>query len=276
MIAFEPEQDFELALCLAPGLGGAGISKILARNAVTGVGRSKFLSLSADCLIEEYGLSAKTAAALSNGAESLREQVRHFKERTAGKSVRVLTLQDSTYPRRVEEFCKKPPGFFFAYGNLKILNSQTFCCLASRNPPREALDLMEKSVEEAVLDSKVLITSANTPAYQRSAVIPLRWGAPRTLVLDRGIFQAFGDGLDREPFPAARLWRYRFDPETDLVLSPFRPDDPFIGVNNKIRDEIVVALSDEVYVTHMQPGGNVATLSTQASGLGRSVTYLSS
>ena len=171
----------------------------------------------------------------------------------------------------MEEFCKSVPAFFFAYGNLKVLNAPTFCALGSRDSDPRALEQLEKTVEDGVLNSKVLVTGANTAAYQRAAVVPLRWGAPRILVLDRGMFIALGDALDREPFPAARLWRYRFDPETDLVISPFRPDDEFIGVNNKIRDEIIVALSDEVRVVHMKKGGNVERLSRRAADLGKTV-----
>ncbi len=83
------------------------------------------------------------------------------------------------------------------------------------------------------------MTGHDRPEYQRSAVVPLRWGSPRLLCLDRGLFRVLGEDLRSEAFRAARLWRYEFDASTDLVVSPFRPDSEFIGVNNKVRDRLV-------------------------------------
>ncbi|MBA3727015.1 MAG: DNA-processing protein DprA [Armatimonadetes bacterium] len=273
-LAFDPETDFELALCLTPGIGSGTISRILARNAISNVSKRQFLSLSPDALVEEYRLTERSARALARGAKGIEQDILKFKGRALGKNVRVITFQDPRYPGRIEGFCENPPAFLVAYGNMQVLHSKTFTVLASRDAGPDSLAATEKSVEEGVLDSMVLVTGSNTAAYQRAAVVPLRWGAPRVLVLDRGLFKALGDDLDQEPFPAARLWRYRFDAETDLVLSPFRPDDNFIGVNNKIRDELVVALSDEIRVAHVSKGGNVDKLSRRAEELGRAVIRL--
>jgi predicted Rossmann fold nucleotide-binding protein DprA/Smf involved in DNA uptake len=269
---FDDASDFELALLLAPDLGSASFSRILTRFALTGARKQGFFDLSAEALQEEFGLSKSAASALSSGAKGVRAAVEGVKKRIATKPVRLITRQSAIYPKRVEEFCKKaPPGFLFAYGNLNALRPKTFCCLASRDAGAAVLEELERRVEAQVLESQVLVTGANTPAYQRAAVVPLRWGAPRVLVLDRGLFAALGDSLDQEPFKAARLWRYRFDPDTDLVLSQFRPDDAFVGVNNKMRDELVVALSDEVHVIHQSKGGNTDRLSSRAERLGRKV-----
>lgn len=271
---FEPELDFELALCLTPGLGSGGIARILARNAVAGISPSKFLSLSPEALREEYGLRSRAAQALARGAVELRPAIRSFKERVQGKPVELVTCESPIYPRRIEEFCERPPAFLTLYGNLKVLGNRTFCALASRNATEVDLDRLEKAVEEGVLKSLSLVTGANTQAYRRAAVVPLRWGAPRVLVLDRGLFQTLGDDLSREPFRAARLWRYKFDPVTDLAVSCFRPDDAYAPGNNKRRDELVVALSDDVRVVHVAKGGNTDLLSTRAEGLGRRVARL--
>ena len=118
------------------------------------------------------------------------------------------------------------------------------------------------------------MTGHDRPEYQRSAVVPLRWGAPRILCLDRGLFQVLGDDLKNEAFRAARLWRYEFDPSTDLVISPFRPESGFIGVNNQVRDRLVASLSHRLTFVNVRPDGNMEKLARTAEKAGRQVTVV--
>lgn len=266
--------DFELTLCLTSHLGSSGIARILARNAITGRSPEYFLSLSAETLQEEYALKPQAALSLTAELPELREKVAELKQRLNGKNVRLVTIQSPLYPKRLEAFCNSPPAYLFMYGNTSVLSTRTFCVLASRDSDRSTVDLVEKQVELGVLEPKTLVTGSNTQAYMRAAIVPLRWGAPRLLVLDRGLFKALGEQLAEEPFSAARLWRYKFDAETDLVISPFRPDDQFIGHNNKIRDEIVVALSDDVVTVRPRSGGFMEQLSDRAEHLGKNVTWI--
>ncbi len=61
-------------------------------------------------------------------------------------------------------------------------------------------------------------------AHQRSAVVPLRWGSPRIVVMRRGFASHLGKDLRDEPFAAARLWRSRWDPSSDLAISTRNPE----------------------------------------------------
>jgi DNA processing protein len=271
--AFDPIQDFEFALCLTPGLGGSTISKIITRNAITGLSPQDFFRLRPETLVEEYGLSERSAQALSAG-DVLRSQVADLKRRIGDKPVSIVTCGSPLYPRRVEEFCKNPPGFLVLYGNRKVLQTGTFAALASRGADSADLETIERTVEKGILEGKTLVTGTNTPTYQRAAVVPLRWGSPRILPLDRGIFHVFGESLEEEAFPAARLWRHRFDPLTDLAIGPFRPDDDFAPGHNKTRDELVFALSDELHIVRQTKGGNMEQLSLRAEKLGRKVVRL--
>jgi len=185
--------------------------------------------------------------------------------------VSMLTSVDAHYPRLIEEFDADPPGVLFLYGNKKLLEAKTFSVLSSRNTLPASLELIEKLTEEGVLNGEILVTGHDTPEYQRSAIVPLRWGAPRILCLDRGLFKVLGDDLKDEAFRAARLWRYQFDPGTDLAISPFRPDADFIGINNKIRDRLVGSLSRRLDFVQIAEGGNMLRLARQALKAGRPV-----
>jgi predicted Rossmann fold nucleotide-binding protein DprA/Smf involved in DNA uptake len=89
--------------------------------------------------------------------------------------------------------------------------------------------------------------------------------------LDRGLFRALGEDLNQEPFRAARLWRYQFDPLTDLAISPCRPELGFAGLNNQVRDRLIASLSDRLDFVEVNPGGNMEKLARQALAAGRKV-----
>lgn len=264
-------RTFALYLAMTPGMGGRSVTRVIARNELLGRTPDEFLELSPEALKEEYRLSAKASEALGNGNSERLTQISQLERRLSGLGVTMVTAADAAYPALVEEMDPDPPGLLFLYGNTKLLSANTFSVLASRNTLPADLDLIERLTEEGVLGSEVLVTGHDRPEYQRSAVVPLRWGAPRILCLDRGLFKVLGEDLKDEAFRAARLWRYQFDPGTDLVVSPFRPYSDFVGINNRVRDRLVACLSKRLDFVNVAPGGNMERLVRLALGAGRSV-----
>jgi DNA processing protein len=133
------------------------------------------------------------------------------------------------------------------YGNVRLLDSRLAYIEAagyrSNHRPAE-LDEIEQATERLVLDGQVLVAGIHSPAHQRSAVVPLRWGSPRILVLSGGFQYHLGPNLQDEPFRAARLWRYQFDPHTDLVVSRRAPDRlPTYALINPTVDRLVKAIA---------------------------------
>ena len=261
-------RSFALHLAMTPGFGGRSVVRVLARNDLLGRAPEEFLRLSPESLREEYRLNAKQAANLVAGRI---ETTATLERRLDGLGVRLLTAADAGYPALVEEFDPDPPGVLFLYGNTRLLQAPTFAVLASRGTLPAGLDLIDRLTEEGVLGGETLVTGHDRPEYQRSAIVPLRWGAPRVLVLDRGLFGVLGPDLKDEAFRAARLWRYEFDPGTDLAVSPFRPEADFIGVNNQVRDRLVAALARRIDFVHVAPGGNMARLARLALKAARGV-----
>lgn len=252
----------QLVLFLAetPKIGGKTIARIVARNKLQNRPPEEFLRLSAAAFQEEYGLTAAAAANLKQRAQRGLAEIEALDARLAGLEVSWLTMADAGFPERLDAFDPEPPAILFFYGNLSLLKRKTFCVLASRAATPRHLDQIEKRAEEGILDGEVLVSGTNRIEYQRSAVVPLRWGAPRILCLDQGFFHVLGEQLKDEAFPAARLWRYEFDPKTDLVVSPFRPNARFIGINNQVRDRLVASLSDRLDFVHIAPKGNMHRL----------------
>ena len=261
-----PRRTFALHLAMTPGIGGRTVTRILARNELVGRSPEDFFKLSPESWREEYRMNKKAAASL--GVQKI-SKTKELEEKLSGLGVSLVTAADAHYPTLVEEFDPDPPGVLFFYGNTRLLEAKTFCVLSSRNSRPADLEMIEKLTEEGVLNSEVLVTGHDRPEYQRSAVVPLRWGAPRILCLDRGLFKVLGDDLKNEAFRAARLWRYEFDPSTDMVVSAFRPEADFIGVNNQVRDRLVASLSRRLDFVIVNEGGNMEKLVRLALKSGR-------
>lgn len=264
-------RSFALLLAMTPGCGGRSVTRILARNELLGRSPEEFLALSPEAYREEYRLAKRAVDQLSGDPKAMVKALLETEKRLDGLGVTLVTAADAHYPQLIEEMDPDPPGVLFMYGNLKLLESRTFCVLSSRNARPADLELIEKLTEEGVLEGEVLVTSHDKPEYQRSAVVPLRWGSPRILCLDRGLFQVLGPDLRDEAFRTARLWRYEFDAATDLVVSPFRPDSSFIGVNNRVRDRLVACLSRRLDFVHIAEGGNMESLARLALKASRKV-----
>ena len=263
-------RTFALLLAMTPGIGGKSLVRILTRNGLLGRDPEEFLALAGETLREEYRLSTKSIVALADGKTRLKATM-ELEKRLSGLGVNLVTAADANYPSLVEDMAPDPPGALFLYGNAKLLETRTFSVLSSRDARPGDLESMEKLAEAGVLDGETLVAGHDRPEYQRTAVVPLRWGAPRILGLDRGLFKVLGPDLKEEAFRAARLWRYQFDPATDLAISQFRPESDFIGVNNRARDTLVACLSRRLDFVHMAEGGNMERLLRLALKAGRVV-----
>lgn len=265
------ERSFALLLAQTPGIGGRTVTRTLTRNRLLGRSPQDFLKLGTAALIEEYRIAKRPAEHLVQKQSELRETAQRLETRLNALGVVWITSVDAGYPATIEQMDPEPPGVLFLYGNQKLLQTRTFSVLSSRGAMPADLELIEKLAEEGVLNGEVLVCGHDRIEYQRAAVVPLRYGSPRILCLDRGLFKVLGEDLRDEAFRAARLWRYEFDPTTDLVITPFRPASDFIGINNQIRDRLIGCLSQRLDFAHINEGGNMHKIAEMALKAGRSV-----
>ncbi|HXH60966.1 MAG TPA: DNA-processing protein DprA [Fimbriimonadaceae bacterium] len=247
------------------------MTRALTRNDLLGRTIEEFLRLGAEALREEYRFTRKAAQSWTSNVKGRIKEADALLEKIAGYDIEVVSAADANYPRRIEAIDPDPPGVLFLYGNARLLDSDTFCVMSSRNSPEGAIGQIEQTVEEGVLAGGVLVSGHDTPEYRHAAVVPLRWGAPRVLVLDSGFFQVFGPNLNEEPFRAARLWRYKFDAKTDLAVTWVSPEAGYHRNSNRIRDRLVAALSNRLNFVTVAPGGNMERLAKQALRAGRAV-----
>lgn len=148
-------------------------------------------------------------------------------------------------------------GKLWLYGNVRLLQADLACVGRACGQPvhtSQQLEEIEKFAEQIVLDGKILVCGVHNPAHQRAAVVPLRWGSPRIVVFSGGFKQHLGDDLKNEAFRAARLWRYAWDPLTDLAVSRRAPDKrPTWGHYNPTVDSLIVCLAAGARVGLLSP-----------------------
>lgn len=154
-------------------------------------------------------------------------------------------------PRRSAPFDQEP-GFYpdahlWLYGNVRLLGANLAHVELALGPPNQTpatLDEIEHETERLVLSGQTLVTGVHNAALQRAAIVPLRWGSPRILVLSGGFEHHLGKDLKQEPFRAARLWRYQFDERCDLVVSRRAPDRlPTFAHHNPTVDRLIVSIA---------------------------------
>lgn len=159
--------------------------------------------------------------------------------------------------RRLEPFDQEPgfyePAGLWLYGNTKLLQGKLAHVVSALGYPTQTphqLDEIEREAEQIVLAGSILVCGIHSPAHQRAAIVPLRWGAPRILVVSGGFKHHLGAELKEEPFRAARLWRYQFDEKTDLVISRRAPEKkPTFATHNSTVDRLITKVANREFET---------------------------
>lgn len=132
------------------------------------------------------------------------------------------------------------------FGNIRSLKSKLECIPDSfgfAEHSAEQLETIAREAERIVLAGSILVCGIHNIAHQRAAIVPLRWGAPRILVMSGGFKHHLGDDYKEEPFPAARLWRYQWDQHTDLAISRRAPDKkPSCAKHNRTVDRLIAKI----------------------------------
>ena len=116
-----------------------------------------------------------------------------------------------------------------------------------------------------------LVASINRDTYKAAATAAKRHAGPAVLVLDRGIATVFHSGIEREPVAPARVWDESFDPELQLLLSPFGWREPWHQRSGPRRDALVIDLADVVVACDVRPGGNMERECLRAARAGKRV-----
>ena len=165
----------------------------------------------------------------------------------------VLNSAHSAYPTSLRErLGEQRPRTLTTLGNLALLSQPKtglFCSLrCPGNAILGAYDAARKLRDEGV----TVISGFHSPVEKECLRILLRGKQPILICLARS--------LERIRIPAE--WRLALENGRLLLLSPFekRPRRPTTESSHQ-RNELVAALSDEIFIIHAEPGGSIERIS---------------
>lgn len=250
MAVLAEQERLLLILSNLPGLGGRGLAALLA----SGIPLRQLFMLPAEELSGRFGLTRRAAAAIAGGPEALRLRVAPLERLVCRYGIRLLRHGQPGYPRRLAHLDEAPP-VLYAYGNLDLLDRPAVALLASTGERREDLECLAALASTFARAGATVVAGHNRPGYRAAVAAAKAVGGARCYVLDRGLAAAFGEDLDRDLFPTARVWGYGFDRERSLALSPFPLAAPFVGLHNRLRDRLVSSLASWVVAVAVRSGG---------------------
>ncbi len=252
-----------------PRVGEKAAARILRLNADRGIGLDDFFRLPAATLRDAYGLPAVAIARLTEQPEAHRREARDLVERMSAAGVAAWLSDDEAYAARWRERLELYPPVMFALGSSEALGGPTLAALNSRNLSERAVTATIRIGQAAAAQGLALV-SGGMKATHRIAAVLGRVAPARVVVLDRGLFAAFGRHLDRDPFGLGP-GRAQLDAARTLVLSPFRLCDHAVARNGPRRDELVAALADVVVAVNARPGGEIERICFAALDRGQCV-----
>ncbi len=260
----------QIALSLLPGVGAKSLRRALERQAAIPRSWDELVSLPAPQIAEEYSLPEQSVTELQSKASQYDAQAAEIESLLARAGAYWMTIADSAYPNRLLAL-DEPPPILYGYGDWELLSKPKAALMLSRKFSDAAGQETEELARLFGEQGFTIVTSLHPEGYRRSVMACLRHNLPYCLALDRGLLDAFGDDLRKEPLAAARIWRAEFDPYRALAISAFRPRDPWRAPSGLLRDELVIALSDTVIAVEISQGGQIDRLLKDAVRRGQDV-----
>jgi predicted Rossmann fold nucleotide-binding protein DprA/Smf involved in DNA uptake len=267
--------EYETALALVtlaelPRVGERRLLRVQALARRRGLALARVVALAPGALAREYGLPAAALARLERNRLWHTAHCRALVASLAACGARLCQPGDAHYPRRWAERADPPPPLAYVYGAPELLTCPAAALLASRLPNEQTVTATMRIARSAALEGFALVVGGMKSTHRIAAVTARAAGAPRLVVLDRGLFAAFGGPPEFDPFGFGP-GRMRFDPGATLVLSVFRPHDHGTPRSGRRRDELIAALGDVVVALSARPGGEVERICLRALDRGQCV-----
>jgi predicted Rossmann fold nucleotide-binding protein DprA/Smf involved in DNA uptake len=259
-----------VTLAELPRVGERRLSRLQALARRRGMALARILALPPAALAREYGLPAAARARLEDHRFWHAAHCRALIASLAACGARLCQPGDAHYPRRWLERADPAPPLAYAYGGPDLLARPAAALLASRTPDEQTVTATMRVARCAALEGFALVVGGMKSTHRIAAVTARAAGAPRLVVLDRGLFAAFGGPPAYDPFGFGP-GRMRFDPSATLVLSMFRPHDHGTPRSGRRRDELIAALGDIVVALSARPGGEVERICLRALDRGQCV-----
>ena len=267
------EYDSALALVTLAELPRVGERRLLRVQALARgrqVSLAQVAALAPVALARDYGLPERAQTRLERDGFWHAAHCRAVVARLATCGAQVCARGDAAYPAGWAERADPAPPLAYLYGAPELLARPALALLASRGLGEHTVTAIARLAQGAAREGLAVVAGGMKSTHRIAAATARAAGAARLIVLDRGLFAAFGGQPLLDPFGVGP-GRTRFDPSATLVLSVFRPDNHAAPRNGRRRDELIAALGDVVVTLSARPGGEVERICLRALDRGQCV-----
>jgi predicted Rossmann fold nucleotide-binding protein DprA/Smf involved in DNA uptake len=262
-----------LALVTLAELPRVGERRLLRMQALARgrmVALSQLVGLPPQSWARDYGLPLPARERLERDGFWHTAHCRALVARLNACGARVCARGEPPYPERWAERADPAPPLVYLFGAAELLSRPAMALLASRGVSAQTVTATVHVAQRAALDGFALAVGGMKSTHRIAAATGRAAGAARLVVLDRGLFAAFGGQPTFDPFGLGP-GRRRFDPRATLVLSVFRPNDHATPRNGRRRDALIAALGDIVVAVSARPGGEIERICLRALDHGQCV-----
>ena len=259
-----------LTLAELPRIGERRLLRLQERARRRHLPLARLADLPAAALREEFDLPAAAVARWCG--ERARHEARCAALATLlfEHGVRIVPLGDALYPAGWARHGDPPPPLAYLHGEPRLLHRPLVALLHSRLVDEATVTATVRIARAAAAAGCGLAVGGMKTTHRLAAATARALGAPRVIVLDRGLLAAFAGALDRDPFGFGPRHPV-FDPCGTLVLTPFRPDDHAVPRSGRRRDALIAALADLVVAVQARPGGEIEQVCVRALARGQAV-----
>lgn len=265
-----PSADDLIALRELPGVGERTVCRLIALLEQRGETVRGLLEASPARLVELYQMPDSAIRRLTGQREQHLARCRWIAEELRRAGARVLTANDAGYPATLTRSLRAPAPMLFTLGRRTILRAPCLAILSSRGIVDHTLQALVTVIRAARAAGASIAIGGMKSTHRLAAMTSRAVGARRIVVLDRGLFSAFGFDYRSDPFGCGDR-RAILDRRSTLVLSTFRPEDHAAPDSARRRDQLIAALGHVVFATSARPGGEVERTCLAAIAAGKRV-----
>lgn len=218
-------------------------------------------------------LHPRAYAAIRSDQEAILQRADEVAEQLRAADVELLAIHQPDYPASLEgdrRPTRRWPALF-AHGALHLMDETGVLIVNSREAGHTALAVTDALADALARRDVPMLCSNGRPSYQATATAAKRHAGPTIVSLDRGIGAMFPRGVDRDPVPTARVWDETFDPELQLLLSPFGWKERWTARSGPRRDALLFDLAGAVVALDVREGGHMERECRAAAKQGKPV-----
>lgn len=233
-----------IALSKVNGVGNKTLLNIYRRNREMGVGIEEFWNLEESRMSEQYAIRKPVIEEIIKKREK-NADINALQQELNTKGVKVITLEDMTYPAQLKEM-DEPPFILYTYGNLNLLNENLVAVVGSRDISTEGLALTYK-FSNLLMEQGITVLKGDTRDIDTITHIAAKDTKGFELTV-------LSDGILTNLYKLEKVNK-QIDPSKTLILSFTDPNLHWTPYWEIRRNQTIFCLSDNIIVVEAREGG---------------------